>query len=150
MLLQLKSVSISSFAGNKIFEAISSVGFQREPNICEPIHKDSQRLTKRFEKICESFWQSLWIFVNRLSNIRLWFQKLKFVSSRLSNLSGCYLRADFRNCNWVWFCLTPTRLSLPNIYSCTSIRNNNEGRYRCNLRYMCRSYGVSMNRYLLF
>ncbi len=43
-----------------------------EPNICEPIHKDSQRLTKRFAKICESFCQSLWIFVNRFANIRLW------------------------------------------------------------------------------
>ncbi len=32
-----------------------------EPNICEPIHKDSQRLSKRFTNFCESFCQSLWI-----------------------------------------------------------------------------------------
>ncbi len=47
--------------------------FTPEPNIWEPIHKDSQRLSKRFTNFCDSFCQSLWIFVNRFANIRLCF-----------------------------------------------------------------------------
>ncbi len=39
-----------------VVKQIHNQVWESGPNTWEPIHKDSQRLSKRFAKICESYW----------------------------------------------------------------------------------------------